>query len=50
MGRSSSRRHSSSLKANHKRRGKDDIDVIAIAAAIFGVLMVATLLLVILQD
>jgi hypothetical protein len=49
MGRSSSRRHSSSLKANHKRAGKDDIDVIAVAAVVFGVLLVATLLVVVLQ-
>jgi hypothetical protein len=49
MGRSSSRRHSSSLKGDHKRAGKDDIDVIAIAAVIFGVVIVAALLVVILQ-
>jgi hypothetical protein len=49
MGRSSSRRHSSSDKGDHKRAGKDDIDVMAIAAVIFGALMVAALLVVVLQ-
>ena len=48
MGRSS-RRHSSSHQGGHKRSGKDDIDVIAIAAVIFGVIMVAALLVVVLQ-
>jgi hypothetical protein len=49
MGRSSSRRHSSSLKGDHKRTGKDDIDVIAVATVVFVVLMVGALLVVVLQ-
>lgn len=49
MGGSSDRRHSSMRQGGHKRKGKDDIDVIAIAAVIFGALMVIGILIVALQ-
>jgi hypothetical protein len=50
MGRRAARRqHASSRQGDHKRAGKDDMDVIAIAAVVIGVLLVAALLVVLLQ-